>query len=87
MRSMKAADIRDYVRRDWGLVRELKDRYWAERKRTLTPDEALSIADQLRQHAQALRPDWPDAQDRAADLQVHACVSASLRRVPSPSRG
>jgi hypothetical protein len=84
---MKLADIRAYMQRDWGLVRELKDRYWAERKRTLTPDEALSIADQLRQHAQTLRPDWPDPQEREADLQVHARVSESLRRVPSPSRG
>jgi hypothetical protein len=83
---MKPAEIRDYMRRDWGLVRELKDRYWAERKQTLSPDEALLIADQLRQHARTLRPEWPDAKDREADLEIHTRVSESLRRVPSSSR-
>lgn len=78
---MKPAEIRDYVGRDWELVRELKDRHWAERKRTLSPDAALSIGDGLREHVQHLRPRWPEAADREADLQVHARVSESLRRV------
>ena len=80
---MKSAEIRDYLGRDWELVREHKDRYWSERKRSLTPAAALSIGDGLREHARNLRPEWPDAAEREADLQVHARVSGSLQRVRS----
>ncbi len=82
---MKPAEIRDYLGREWKLPRELKDRYWAERKRSLTPDAALTIGDGLREHARRLRPEWPDAAAREADLEVHARVSEGLRRV-SPAR-
>ncbi|MCP4549225.1 MAG: hypothetical protein GY835_22455 [bacterium] len=83
---MKPSDLRAYTERDWSLVRELKQRYWAERKRTLTPDATLRIADDLRRHVLALRPDWPDEREREADLKVHARVSECLRRVPSSVR-
>ena len=38
--AMKPAEIRDYLGREWELPRELEDRYWAERKRSLAPDAA-----------------------------------------------
>jgi hypothetical protein len=81
---MKPADIRAYVDRDWSSVRDLKERYWAERKRTLTPAEALGVGDQLRQYVLTIRPDWPDDGQRAADLRVHSRVSELLRRVRYP---
>ena len=34
--------IRAFMRRDWGAVAEAKARYWAERKRAMTPDEAVA---------------------------------------------
>jgi hypothetical protein len=83
---MKASDIRAYCQRDWALLRESKDRYWAERKRGLPPEAALAVGDALRGHAQSLRPEWPDAAQREADLLVHARVSESLRRVHSARR-
>lgn len=83
---MKPADIRDYVSRDWGLTRELKDRYWAERKRALTPGAALGIGDRLRDHARSLRPDWPAPSERETDLRAHERVSESLRRVVRSDR-
>jgi hypothetical protein len=55
---MNPAEIRDYLEREWRLPRELKDRYWAERKRDLTPEEALRMGDGLREHARGLS-DWP----------------------------
>jgi len=78
---MKSAEIRDYLGRDWGLVRQHKDRYWSERKQRLTPDAAIGIGEGLREHVRDLRPEWPDAAEREADIQVHARVSGSLRRV------
>ncbi len=82
---MKASDIRSYLDRDWGLVRASKDRYWAERKQTLTPEEAVRIAEGLRLQVRSLRPGWPDAKQRAADLASHVRVSELLRRVPEPA--
>ena len=83
---MKASDIRSYLDRDWDLLRSSKDRYWANRKQTLAPEEALRIAEGLRLQVRSLRPDWPDAEQREADLAAHARVSERLRRVPSPTR-
>jgi len=80
---MKASDVQSYLDRDWDRVRASKDRYWAERKRTLTPEEALRIADGLHLQVRSLRPDWPDAEQREADLATHVRVSELLRRVPA----
>jgi len=82
---MKREDVLAYIQRDWALVREMKDRYWEERKQSMTPEESLALGDSLRQHVQALRPDWPTEEDRQADLEVHIRVSGLLRRVPTPS--
>ena len=81
---MNPAHVRAYVDRDWALVQRLKERYWAERQ--LTPEEALALGDDLRRHVLAVRPDWPTDEDRLEDLEVHARVSESLRRVASQRR-
>ena len=81
---MDPADVKAYADRDWRLARELKDRYWATRKRTLRPEEALSVAENLRQQARALRPAWPGEKDREADLENHVRVAECLHRVRSP---
>jgi hypothetical protein len=84
---MRKEDLVAYAGRDWAAVAALKRRTWAELKRGMTPGDALALADELRRHAQALRPDWPTEEDRRADLAVHARVSESLRRVqPKRSR-
>jgi len=84
-RAVNAEDIRAFARRDWAAVAETKARFWADRKRSMTPDEALAAADMLRQHARALRPDWPDSAERDEDRAVHVRVSEALRAV-SPVR-
>jgi hypothetical protein len=75
-------EIRAFANRDWPLVAAAKRRYWSERKRSLSPADSLRIADDLRRHMQLIRPDWPSPSERAEDLETHARVSASLRRVP-----
>lgn len=79
---MNREDIEAFAGRDWGLVEQAKRRFWSQRKQTLSPGEALAIAEGLRLHVRALRPDWPSAKERAEDLEAHAQVAASLRRVP-----
>jgi hypothetical protein len=70
------------TRRDWPAVGRAKARYWVERKRRLGPAEGIRIGDELRRQVLAVRPDWPDAAERAADLERHIRVAACLRRVP-----
>lgn len=60
-------------------VEKLKRRYWAEAD--LPPDEALRIADGLRQNARSLRPDWPGAQERSRDIEAHAHLAAAFLRI------
>lgn len=81
---MKRDDIKAFAGRDWGFVEQAKRRFWSERKQLLSPGEALAIAEGLRLHVRALRPDWPSAKERGQDLEVHARVAASLRRVQRP---
>ncbi len=83
---MRPADLKAYVDRDWRRARELKDRYWATRKHTLKPEEALGIADILRRQVLSVRPSWPTEAGREADLESHAHVAECLRRVRSPKR-
>jgi hypothetical protein len=79
---MHEADIRSFARRDWAALDLQKARFWAERKRAMTATDALELGDALRRHAQSLRPDWPDAAERAADLAAHTRVAEALRAVP-----
>lgn len=76
---MNEDDLRSYAERDWQSIERAKKSFWIERKRALPPAEALEIAEGLRRHVRSLRPDWPSAAERMADIEVHASVSASLR--------
>ena len=58
-------DIKAFAGRPWGLVEQAKRRFWSERKKLLSPAEALAIAEGLRLHVRAIRPDWPSAKERA----------------------
>jgi hypothetical protein len=78
---MRRQDIAAFARRDWAAVADAKSRYWARRKRTMDADQALAVGETLRQHARSLKPDWPDADERAADLSLHVRVSEALRAV------
>lgn len=78
---MNPEDVRAFVRRDWSAVAESKAGFWADRKRAMTPDEALAVAEMLRQHARTLKPDWPDQRERDEDLAAHTRVADALRAV------
>lgn len=78
-RRVRKEDLIAYARRDWAAVEERKRAHWAAAK--LTPEEALQIADDLRRHVAALRPDWPSREERQSDRATHIRVVESLRRV------
>ena len=77
---MEPDDLRDFVERRWDRKEALKRRYWAERHRAEGPDSTLAVSDGLRGHLRDLRPDWPTAEDRAADLRHHLSLIAKLDR-------
>lgn len=79
---MTSDDIRAFAGRDWAAIAEAKARYWAERKRSMSPTEALATGEMLRRHARQMKPDWPDADERAADRAVHVRISEALSAVP-----
>ncbi|HEY3383100.1 MAG TPA: hypothetical protein VGK32_15120 [Vicinamibacterales bacterium] len=79
-------DLLAFAHRDWSLVAEAKAEFWRDRKRDRTADDTLAIGEQLRQHARAVRPDWPTESERAADLAVHLRVTEALRAVRIRSR-
>ena len=80
---MEPADILAFARRDWAAIEREKARFWAERKSHMTAAEALELGDALRRHTQSLKPDWPRADERTADLAVHLRVAEALRAVPA----
>ena len=74
-------DILAFARRDWAQVAEAKTGFWRDQKRGLSAEQMLALGDQLRRHAQAVRPDWPSPRERDEDLAVHHRVAEALRAV------
>lgn len=76
---MTRDDIRNFLDRDWARIASAKTRTWQAAKQTPAGD--LRAADELRRHVAAIRPDWPDAGERAEDLRTHLRVSKALGAV------
>ncbi len=73
--------VLQFIRRDWSAVAEAKTRFWHGQKAHRSAADVLLVADQLRQHARRLKPDWPTPEERLADLAVHQRVAEALRAV------
>jgi hypothetical protein len=70
-----------FVARDWQRLARSKAAAWRAARHNRTTAELLAAADTLRRHARAVKPDWPTAADRAADLATHQRVSEALGAV------
>ncbi len=68
---MDAADLRNFARRDWQLIAQSKEDCWLEQKARMTPSEAIAMAAELNLYVRSIKPDWPDDEERAADLAAH----------------
>ena len=77
---MNRDSIEGYLSRDWNRVARAKQEHWRDRKRRAGLPETLAVSDELRNHAKAIRPEWPTASEREQDWQSHAAVSEKLRR-------
>jgi len=85
MTRMTREDLVRFATRDWAAIEDEKTAYWIDRKRRMSPAEVLSLGDDLRRHASAIRPDWPGEADRAADHATHERVTGALRAVARTS--
>ena len=74
---MTRSELLAFIGRDRALVASARTRYWD----TTTPLQRLAVAEALRRHATALRPDWPSSALRGADLETHRRVIDALRGV------
>ena len=73
--------LRQFVGRDWSAVAASKTRFWPTLKARRSAADVFAVADQMRRHAQQLRPGWPTRQHRLDDLLVHQRVGEALRAV------
>ena len=69
--AMDAADLRRFARRDWDLIAQSKEDFWLAQKEALTPAESIAMAAELWRYARTIKPDWPNDEERAADLAAH----------------
>jgi hypothetical protein len=85
-RDVDRKDVLEFARRDWARIADAKTEVWLSRKQSSSPADLLGMADQLRRHARAMRPDWPSEDERAEDLAVHQRVAEALRATGSRLR-
>jgi hypothetical protein len=79
---MKQADLIAFAdRRKWEAIEEASSAHWLDRKRELGPLGGILDAAALWEAVRAVRPDWPSAAERDADLEMHRRVSEGLRSV------
>jgi hypothetical protein len=83
---VKREDLEAFVGRDRASVAATKAAHWRERKTGQDAAQILADGDALRRHAEAMRPGWPSAGDRAEDIAVHRRVAEVLRAVTKRAR-
>ncbi|HEV8630722.1 MAG TPA: hypothetical protein VGV61_10430 [Thermoanaerobaculia bacterium] len=84
---MEPQDLLAFVRRDWQAAEAAEADHWIRRKQAAGATEGLRVAAALRQLTVALRPEWPAAADRQADLDHHVRLAEALRRVVLSASG
>jgi hypothetical protein len=76
----------DLASRDWAIFDRDTGAHWENERRTRGPLAAFHAGAALREHARAVRPDWPSEADRARDLADHLELLRILERVPARGR-
>ena len=74
------AGIREFVGRDWRLLRASKEEAWQERIDRLGHGEGLRMAEALRVSCLSLGADPGTDEARALDLEMHVRVAELLAR-------
>lgn len=67
---------------DWAALEAADRRYWADEFARGGAQRASRASFALWQHMRSVRPDWPTAAEREADLRHHIETQRLLARVP-----
>jgi len=73
--------IRRFVQRDWAAVEDESASFWAARARTMTPSARMELSAALFHLVRTIRPSWPSAIEREADLAHHNRVAGVLHAI------
>jgi hypothetical protein len=73
--------IREFVQRDWAAVEDESASFWAAHARTMTPSARMELSAALFHHVRTIRPSWPSATEREADLAHHNRVAEVLHAI------
>ena len=77
---MNPGDVRAYLERGWALIEDLDREHWAQEFVRRGPDAAVAAAEAFRQHVRSIRPEWPSADERRADLAHHVELKRAIDR-------
>lgn len=77
---MDADDIRAYAQRAWAAAEAGKREHWAREFAARGSAATLEAAHALWIHMRAVRPDWPTARERDADLDHHIALKRAIDR-------
>ena len=75
--------LRAFAERPWEEIERLKRHHWATSD--MNPAELLGVAEELRQYAVAVRPEWPDRRERSSDLDAHVRLAQLLSHTDNGS--
>jgi hypothetical protein len=78
--------IREFVARDWHLVRASKEKAWQERVDRMGHAEGLRMAEALRVSCRSLGADPGAEEARTQDLRMHIRLSELLARASPLAR-
>ena len=76
-----AAQIREFARRRWDLVRAAKKEYWARQADEMTSTERMQLSSDMWAHARSVDPEFPSERQRAEDLRHHLELADKIGRV------
>jgi hypothetical protein len=69
-----------FVRRGWAAAEAREQDHWAREFAERGPDATLAASQALWQHMRTIRPDWPSAAERQADLDHHIALKRAIDR-------
>lgn len=79
--------VRAYLERPWGLLERTRDETWGDEIRARGPERAVALSWALREHLQAMNPEWPTDEDRRQDYEDHVRLRRLLDRASAAMTG
>jgi hypothetical protein len=75
---MTSLHVVSFARRDRSFLQTMRASYWRRRKSECGLGEGMRVAEEMRRSIRRRLPEWPGADSRIADLEVHMRVGEML---------